>query len=320
MNKRQKTARPPDLTEVDPLRLAEVRRRIEVIEAYLAAGDHGPEARLEAARRVGVGPPQFMNLVRAWQAGRTPGALSSAGGRVSKPRGVRAGGLPPTTREAAEEALKRLPADASHKDAVAAVFRLCDRRRTRRPSTSMVAYLRKSIRQRIAARGGSTDIVVARAVAALPVEARDRLLLPELALAVRIGDGAVLAAGVDLGDGMPAGFGRALTRLNAGGATVTSGPDDAAAADAILAARHRSVSRFSAGRLLAKALGGGIGSVALGYNPRSSLTPASLLQADADRPLTRLDAVDVLTTALAEHNSRRELAPPRLAVRHQTAL
>ena len=55
----------PDFTGIDPLRLAEARRRIAIIEDYLAKSKRSGHETAQAARAIGVNRSQFYILVRA---------------------------------------------------------------------------------------------------------------------------------------------------------------------------------------------------------------------------------------------------------------
>lgn len=303
----------PDLSGVDPLRQAEVMRRIEEVEAYLALPFPTPEDRTAAARRLGIGAPQFSNLVRAWQAGRGPEGLVSIGGKVRQARGPRPGGLPPETRAAAEEALSALPVTASHRGAIQAVRRLCAERGTRPPSDGMVAYMRMQILNRTASAPGPNALIGGRVIVALPVKVCERLLLPELLLALDLRDGAIRAAALDLGGGPSPSFRAELSRLDTSGIErIIETFEDADVWDALDAGCRDPQSRFSTGRMLAKVLGTGIGPVDLVYRPATSLAPERRLRASADEPLDLATLIAVLTAAMAEHNGRRDAPPPVL--------
>lgn len=303
----------PDLTGIDPLRWAEVTRRIEAIEAYLALPFPTADDRAAAARSVGLGAPQFMNLVRAWQVSRRPDAIASTGGRTRTPRGPRSGGLPPATRAAAEEAIAALPVNASHREAIRAVAKLCAQRRTRPPSDGMVAYIRMSLLNRIVGGAGPSHLVIGRAIVAMPVRIDDRLILPELLIAVDLRDGAVRAAALALGDGPSPSFREELGRLDMTGIELlVETVEDREISMAVVAEDRDLRTRFSTGRMLAKTLGSGIGPVDLIYSPRTKLTPERILRAGADEPLSPADAAIVLQAALAEHDRRRGAGEPVL--------
>lgn len=92
---------------------------------------------------------------------------------------------------------------------------------------------------------------------------------------------------------------------------VTIGADDA-----VLAAYAQDgevISAFSANRLLGKALGRWLGSIRLSYGPLASFDPKRALRAQADEPLNRHEALEVLRDALINHNVERHGPKPWLA-------
>ncbi|WP_394651990.1 hypothetical protein [uncultured Sphingomonas sp.] len=75
-----------DLTFVAPERRAEVRRRIAVIERFIAAP--GRTAAEACAAELGLRPAQFYNLVRAWRETARPKAIMGPGAPRKKPSRV----------------------------------------------------------------------------------------------------------------------------------------------------------------------------------------------------------------------------------------
>lgn len=301
-----------DLSGVAPLRRAETLRRIQVIRDYLGIAEPTPNDRKTAAESLGIGTQQFTNLVRAWRLKGSAMAIAKAGAKAGAPRPPRKRGLPPSTRAAAEDALRRLPASAKHSEAIAAVQSLCRERGTRPPSDSMVSYLRLAVRQSGAAADGDPGIVIGRAVLALTMLDGDRLVLPELALAVSTRDGRVIVAAIlDEGAAPPRRFQEAVSAYAASiEGPVNVGVDDEAICTGL--PRPKVVSRFVAGRLLAKAIGRGINGLKLAYGPLASTDPTRPLRAKADAPLDRGEILDTLGMALSEHNTARDAPPPVL--------
>ena len=301
-----------DLSGVAPLRRAETRRRVQVIREYLGILKPTAADRDAAAQKLGLGTQQFMNLVRAWRLHGSAAAISKAGANAGAPRSTRRRGLPPATRAAAEAALRALPPNATHKEAIAAVHAMCGRRNTRPPSNSMISYLRLAIRRREPTAGGEPGVVIGRAIAALPIVVREGVVLPEIAVAASCSDGRVIAAMiVDKGAGPPEAFKAAASAWSA----VLSEPVTIGADDEALAALFKNptiVSRFSASRLLAKALGRGIDGIRLSYGPLSSTDPKRALRATADEPLEKHDAIVTLEAAVTAHNSPRMSVAPAL--------
>lgn len=67
-----------DLTGVHPTRWAEIRKRIEVIEAYLELDKPTHVQEAQHAEMLGIAPPQFRRLVSTWQSHRDPAKLPNA--------------------------------------------------------------------------------------------------------------------------------------------------------------------------------------------------------------------------------------------------
>lgn len=302
-----------DLSGVAPLRRAETRRRVKVIRNYLSIKKASVIDKETAARSLGIGTQQFTNLVRAWRIHGSAAAIAKAGANAGASRPPRKRGLPSSTRAAAEEALRKLPASASHKEAIAAVHAKCKLRKTRPPCDSMISYLRLAVRHSGAAADGDPGVVIGRAIAALPMLENGGMSLPEIVIAVSSGDGSIISAAIiGRGEPPPKDFEAATSQsVRSLKGPLTIGEDDKALAATLPLAKL--VSRFAAGRLLAKALGRGVGGIRLSYGPLASTDPGRALRAKADAPLDRREALAILKVALAVHNSTRGTPPPWLS-------
>lgn len=293
-----------DLSGVAPLRRAETRRRIIIIQEYLSLTNPKAEDRTAAAESLGVGTQQFMNLVRAWRLHGEANAIAKAGAKAGAPRRPRKRGLPPSTRTAAEDALRALPASASHQEAIAAVHAMCRQRETRTPSDSMISYLRLAIRQSGEVVGGEPGLVIGRAIVGLPMLESRVLTLPEIVLGVDGSDGRIVAAAlVRPGACAPKDFASAVCAAGPNSDSVRIGSDDAMLAEALSHAQI--ISRFASGRLLAKVLGRGVQGVRLSYGPLASTDPKRALRAKADSPLDLRETLETLEAVLSAHNASR---------------
>lgn len=65
----------PDMTGIDPLRLAEARRRIDILDEYLALDRTAVSDATTYAKRIGVSRSQFYTLAKAWRLHRDPRLL-----------------------------------------------------------------------------------------------------------------------------------------------------------------------------------------------------------------------------------------------------
>lgn len=236
--------------------------------------------------------------------------MAKAGANAGEARRPRKRGLPLSTRAAAEDALRGLPASASHKAAIAAVHAMCERRRTRPPSDSMVSYLRLAVTRSGTVAGGDPGLVIGRAIAALPMLELGMMTLPEIVVTVSNADGSIIAAAL-LVPGEPAPAELATAAI--GRDPPMRGPVAIGADDEALAATFPNaeiVSRFAAGRLLSRLIGRGVDRVRLSYGPLASTDPKRTLRAKADAALDRREALASLTAAIRAHNATRGAPDP----------
>ena len=85
-----------ELSGVDPVQWNDVRRKVEVITAYLQIQPRTSAALMKAASELNLSVHQFRRLVRVWKASRDPGKLP--GTRPSTPRTRRRNSLSATTK------------------------------------------------------------------------------------------------------------------------------------------------------------------------------------------------------------------------------
>lgn len=170
-----------------------------------------------------------------------------------------------------------------------------------------------AVRQRSGPSDEVPELLVGRTHAALPVWTAGGLVMPELALVVRAGSGTVLAAGFSTSQDIGPAMSRALPTLPlAGIQRITLSAEDAASGT-MLAIEHVAIlSRFTVGRLLAKSIGRGVGTVKVIYRADAARQAEKLLRSSFDEPLSPDEAHVVITTALARHNEARHAAAPLL--------
>lgn len=77
-----------DFTGIEPLRLAEAKRRAAIVEEYISEEKRSVAETDEFAKRMGVSRNQFYVIARAWRIYRDPTRLGLKGGK-GPPRGVR---------------------------------------------------------------------------------------------------------------------------------------------------------------------------------------------------------------------------------------
>ncbi|KQN26046.1 hypothetical protein ASE86_07745 [Sphingomonas sp. Leaf33] len=298
-----------DLTGVAPLRLAEIRRRVEVVKSYLAIATPDDHARRTHALALGLSVNQFLALVRAWREHGRAEAISGAGASRGTPRPTGPRNLPTESKSAAREVVAGLGADVSHVDAVAAVEARCHALGVKAPSRSTVWNMIMAARRDARGVEGEDGLVVSRCHAKLPVERHGAVTFPSLLLVVDSGDGSVLAAAME-DDDMAVGIVSDVIRAESRGRRVLIDMDIARNSDIGVLADVRCVRPSAARTATAKALGRGFGSIELIYQISRAVRPEKTLRSRKDRPLQPGDARDVIFGQLSAHNAARGAQPP----------
>ena len=305
----------PEISGVNPMRLREVERRIGVLESFIAI-EHPTQADKEAhALRLGIGARQFEVLLAAWRREGRGGSLPTSGASRGK---TRAGGprrLPKESLEVAHRVLEALGSDETLAKAAQEVWAACGRARTPKPSRSTIFNLMMKVRNDVGGRGpdapASTGTVVARCHLRMPVLDDGALVMPEIALAVARSNGAVLAAELspgpesamlDLIDRPEPPF----ERLVVADDMTDNGSERPGCAIAV-----QTVPSRTARRMLARAIGRGLGDVGLIYDIGRAMPPERLLTTRFDQPLSWEQAAEVLRDRLARHNAERGAPPPK---------
>ncbi|MEJ7777018.1 MAG: hypothetical protein WKF52_06515 [Sphingomicrobium sp.] len=132
-----------NLNFVPPHRRAEIKRRIEALETFLASGG-GRILAEQLSAEIGVGVTLFYQLAKVWRQRKDPSALSGA----RKPISVR-NRLSDDQRQMITEALRQLP-DATHEDVSRLATEIGQRRGVEMPVFSTIRQVvRKQLRARL---------------------------------------------------------------------------------------------------------------------------------------------------------------------------
>lgn len=301
-----------DMTGVDPLRMAEVRRRVAAIKSYIALPAPDDRARRRHAKSLGLSVNQFLALVRVWRETGRANAVSGSGASrgTLRPKGPR--NLPTESKEAARAVVRSLGADVSHVDAVAAVEARCKTLGVRAPSRSTVWNMVMAARRDAGARDGADGLVLSRCHAKLPVEHPGGVAYPSLLLLVDAAKGTVLVAAMDedetaldtLADALPE---------HAAAREIVIDADLATTLGAVDSDMVRVVKPSAARTATARALGRGFGSIELIYQLSRAVRPERTLRSRKDRPLSLADARGVVLEQLSVHNRARGAGPPMVS-------
>lgn len=180
----------PDYAGVDPLRLAETRRRIEAIEAYLAVRDRTTADTIAHAARIGLSRWQFARLVKAWREHRQPRLLVS--GRHG-PTG-RDYGIDATAVLISRDVIAAAGADVELAAAAPEIERLCAEAGVRPPSRPTIwNHIREARIRGDVGVGGPPRVVIGRMWFHLPIAGEDPETMPTLLGAVLLPERAIVA-------------------------------------------------------------------------------------------------------------------------------
>ncbi|MBC3940610.1 hypothetical protein [Sphingomonas albertensis] len=292
-----------DLSEIDPLKWAEFRRRVFVLEQYLALPNPTSADRIRHGAKLNLGAQQFQNLVRTWETDHDPRKLSpGVRKRAVRHSRSRRGGVDPAAREIARGVIAELGSSASLRELVELVRLRCTALRITPPSRGTIWLLSVEARGSPSEQHGNA-ILVARAFLKLPVETAMGTVFPELTVAVNVSTRRILAIETADPEATPD-----LRDL----ATAIRGRDPVILAD--LGIRTR-LSRYVLGRTpmatisekdgrrtLAQVLGRKIGLLEVAYRNLNG-NPAKSMHSFRDRALNFDDARTAVAFAMERHNA-----------------
>lgn len=296
-----------DMSGVDPLRRAEVRRRIGVIKDFIGIAKPNDADRKSHADRLELSVSQFLGLVRAWKEYGRPSAISGSGFTKGKERMTGPRHLAAEVKRAARDVVTRLDADLTLKQTVAAVNDALAAQGLRAPSRSTIWNMVMDARRDRVIETDNDIVLVSRCWIRLPIAAPDGVIsYPELILSVRPSSGAIIAASMAIGEQVPARMAAAVLEV-ARDAEIRV---ENALADPfeLAGARVTRLLSHNGRRELARALGRGFGQVRIVYQPLRAVDPVAVLRNSKDRPLTAEDARDVVGDLLLDHNAVQQAA------------
>ncbi len=296
-----------DLADVDPLKWAEVRRRVAVIRDYLMIPHPTGADRDRHASQLGLGTAQFYNLVRAWRAHRKPSALIPGIRDVARPSKSRRGGVDPRAREIARNVIYEFGRTATVTALATEITRRCALEQVTPPSRGTIYALARE-------RGHSPDaspaegILVARAFMRLPTMIDGNVTFPTSLLAVEIPNGRIL--GIVLTEEVNSDEVSRLVptlreRLLQADLPITAAEADIDSLEqALPGARYNRATSQTVARLLASTVGRRIGYIELRTSHPTAST-AAVMQSARDEALSKADAETALEIARQHHNRSR---------------
>lgn len=299
-----------DLSEIDPLKWAEVRRRANVIERFLEINNPKAADRGRFGAMLDLGSLQFSNLVRAWELHADARSLSPGvrGRKASKISRSKSGGVDPRAREIARGVIAELAGTTTLNAVVAAVTARCTAADVDPPSRMTIWYLGME------AKGATGDaahepvadaILVARAVLKLPVDMgiEEGIMFPDVTVAVEMPSKRIIDITMDHPSGAP--------DVEFIAATLQRGSKPIEVDTIVLAALAHALPYGTAfvpvppggtRKTLANTLGRFVGRLELAYKPLVA-HPDRFMQSAKDRAPSRTDAEVALRFARDRHNA-----------------
>lgn len=291
-----------DMSGVDPLRWAEIRRRVAVIKEFLTIRKPCDQDRQCYAHRLDLRTSQFMALVSAWREYGRASAIAGGGKEKGKQRKAGPRHLPTGIKEAAKTVLANLDRSTTLDKAHAIVTDVLSAQGLKAPSRSTVWHLMRASRQEPVQATDKNIILATRCWLRLPTLMDDGIDYPSIILAVRLNSAAVLAASMATDPHSSKRLAAALASL---------APEDHIKVENPLAPAFDNLPKevstilsFNARRELARAIGSGFGYLRMIYHPARTADAVDTL-GKRDTPLSLEDAQRAALAAINLHNSAR---------------
>jgi hypothetical protein len=294
-----------DLTNIDPLKWAEVRRRAKSVRDYLALENPTAADRERFAAMLDLGALQFSNLVKAWDVHKDAMALAPGMRRAPISRSRR-DGVDPRARDIARQVIGDIGATTPLSALSDEIDKRCGKAGVKPPSRGTIWLLAVEARG-LDGSGEPDGIVVARVHLRLPVDIGRGVIFPEVIVAAETPTGRI----IDLAMTRPAGDfdARRVAEAIERECPLAALPITASDADAKMLARYLPpdmpitiVSMTEAARALSNSVGKRIGLLVVSYRP-PTIRPTTVMRSGLDRPLAVADAELVLSMARNRHNA-----------------
>lgn len=299
-----------DLTNIDPLKWAEVRRRAKSVWDYLALENPSAADRERFAAMLDLCALQVSNLVKAWDAHREAIALAPEMRRAPISRSRR-DGVDPRARAITRQVIGDIGATTPLSALSDEIGKRCGEVGVKPPSRGTIWLL--AVEARGLDGGGEPDgLVVARVHLRLPVDIGRGVIFPEVIVAAETPTGRI----IDLTMTRPAGdfdarrVAEAIERERPLSALpVTASDEDAKNLTRYLPPDRAitSVSMTQALRGLSNSVGKSIALFVVSYRP-PTIRPPTVMRSGLDRPPTVADAQLAHLMARERHNGELRMA------------
>jgi hypothetical protein len=299
-----------DLSGVDPVRLPEIRRRIMVLDEYVAL--HRPDADLRKAyaARIGISVSQLYHLARVWRTSRSAESIPGARSRFAVPRPRR---VDPGAIRIAQATIDHLGATTARRSILAEVARRCTEASVDAPSDSTVTNMLSAARSAMARPIGlDPEILVDELTVRLPVlDGRD-VIMPRVLVAVVLPQRRIVATDMACTRTSAPSFMALMRALEAASSTAgvrlpVRAPHVGGESDAVT--RGKNVRDRDHRPKLSQVMGNRLGQLGILYRPNMARPASELAAARHASPLHEADARRIILEATAEHNRSVEELP-----------
>lgn len=299
-----------DLSDVDPLKWNEVRRRASVVQRYLELDRPTAADRGRFGAMLDLGSLQFTNLVRAWQTQGDARAFAPSRSKAAGDVGPsRRGGMDPKAREIAREVIAELGVATKLTALAETVTARCAAAGVVPPKETTVWKLCTEAKGEIARKeeaGAPETVLVARAVLKLPVDLGPGVgvVYPDVIVVVERPSGRIIEIAMEDPSSMP-GIERVAQALLGNQRPVEVDSDLVASLAREMPRGTDFVVRTpgSVRQALANLLGRHVGRIELAYKSPSG-DHAKFMRSSKDHPPSMTDAKLALRIAQDRHNEK----------------
>ncbi|BCA58128.1 hypothetical protein [Sphingomonas sp. HMP6] len=289
-----------DLSGVDPARWPEIRRRVGILDEFVAVHRPPLEVRAAFASRMGLSVSQFLMLARVWRTTRDASAIPGARSRNAVATTRR---LPARPLEVVRETIDALGPTARRRIVLAEVARRCAAESVATPSDSTVDNLLADARANMVSTPDvAAETLIDECAVKLPVAQGAEIIMPRLLIAIALPSRVIMATRVSCDPDIPPSFPDLLTQLDAIGAAIPpiraphynddqSGPDQSG---------NPADDRPS----LRRVLGNRLGNLQIVHRASMARPGTALVASRHASAITTADAVAAIGAAVSAHNAR----------------
>lgn len=299
-----------DYSGVDPMRLSEAKRRVEILEEYTQLLDATRADTEKFAKILNLSTIQFSRLVRTWRDHRNPSLL------VISKRGTstRNYGIADRAIEIAYHCIAAADADVTVDQISAEIARQCEDENLRAPSRATIwNYLRKAR----ATKGASADmgpprIAIERIWVRIPVIDMPTTYMPTILVAVLLPERLIVAHDLSIDRETPPSVSKvitALARARSKGSEqrplLLSADDRRVASQALEKAGLSKIRTHDRSilREMSNAFAGQLGPLELIHRRGMAKSAKRLGITRQESPFARQAAIDLINTAIETHNN-----------------